>query len=39
VAKKAKAAKRRSGMADFMTLVVCIACAVWGFRTIVGLGG
>jgi hypothetical protein len=39
VAKKVKAAKRRSGMADFMTLLVCIACTVWAFRTIVGLGG
>ncbi len=39
MAKKIKAAKRRSGMADFMTLLVCIACTVWAFRTIVGLAG
>lgn len=39
VAKKEKAIKRRSGMADFVTLVVCIACTVWAFRTIVALGG
>jgi len=26
-------------MADFMTLLVCIGCTVWAFRTIVGLGG
>ena len=39
MAKKDKVAKRRSGMADFMTLLVCVGCTVWAFRTIVGLAG
>ena len=37
--KGGKAAKPRSAFADFMTLVIAVACTVWAFKTIIGLSG
>ncbi|PHY13275.1 hypothetical protein CSW58_06865 [Caulobacter sp. B11] len=36
--KAAKAPKHRSGFADFMTLMISVACTVWAFKTIIALG-
>ena len=36
-AKAAKAPKHRSGFADFMTLMISVACTVWAFKTIIAL--
>jgi hypothetical protein len=35
--KAAKALKPRSGLADFTTLMISVACIVWAFKTIIAL--
>jgi hypothetical protein len=37
--KAGKVARPRTGLADFMTLMVCIGCTVWAFQAIVALSG
>ena len=36
--KAAKVARQRSEIDDIITLAVCIACTIWAFKVIVGLG-
>lgn len=36
--KAGKVARQRSEIDDIITLIVCIACTVWAFKVIVGLG-
>jgi hypothetical protein len=36
---KGKAARPRTGFADFVTLMVCIGCTVWAFQAIIALSG
>ena len=36
--KAAKAARQRSEIDDFITLAICVACTIWAFKVIVGLG-
>jgi len=36
--KAAKVARQRSEIDDVITLVVCVACAIWAFKVIVDLG-
>jgi len=35
--KAGKVAKPRTGLADFVTLMICIACTVWAFKAIIAL--
>jgi hypothetical protein len=36
--KAEKVIRQRSEIDDIITLTVCIACAIWAFKIIVGLG-